>query len=195
MRKGKIGIWAVLCAAFLSINATSQNGCDAPPPRASASGVQATQVTVKVGADGLTSEQRNVGARLVQDNKPGAIEHLYIISAYSGQVLLYSTVKGKVTSSGKRLSPPNIDSRYCYDDKDNNCTDGFGVDLGGKTFVTKDVLGDDGTYGNSAEYIYWWDSTGIYHQLYVTGGMIVQISSEPIAVKSVVLNLETRTAQ
>lgn len=191
----RTSIVGVLMCAALSINATTQNSCEAPPKQASTSGVTAATVKVTTGADGLTIEQRNVKDRLTQDNKPGAIEHLYIISAYSGQTLLYSTVRGKVTSSSKRLNPPTVYSQWCYDRNDNTaCTDGFGVPIGDRTYLTKDVLSDDGTYGSSVEYIYWWDSTGIYHQQYIQGGMIVHISSEPIAIKSVVLNLETRTA-
>ena len=53
-----------------------------------------------------------------------------------------------------------------------------------------ELLGDDGTYGSSAEYIYWWDSKGVYHQHYLSGGQIVHISDQPLAVKSVILNME-----
>jgi hypothetical protein len=70
-----------------------------------ASGVSKVTQAVSVQSDGRTLEQSNVAKRLQLENKPGAIQHIYIMSAYSGQVLLYSTVKGKVTSSGKRLSP------------------------------------------------------------------------------------------
>lgn len=69
------------------------------------SGVKETSVQVETDINGLTAEQKNVKERLIEDNKPGAIKHFYLLSAYSGQVLMYSTVKGKVTSSGKRLSP------------------------------------------------------------------------------------------
>lgn len=179
---------SILALSFLSIAATGEESCYKAPQQ-SASGVSAITQKVMAGADGLTTEQRNVRERLVQDNKPGAIQHLYIISAYSGQVLLYSTVRGKVTSSGKRLTPSLV-------------TDGaigaFRVDAlsgGGGVIYTDEVLGDDGTYGSSVEYIYWWDSQGIYHQHYVQGGQIVHVASAPIAVKSVVLNLESRTAE
>lgn len=145
-------------------------GCDLEYTTTANSGVKQTVTSVATGSDGLTVEQRNVGERLHMDNKVGSIKHLYVISAYSGQVLIYSTVKGKVTSSGKRLSPSTI-SRY----QDN---------------YSPEVLGDDGTYGSSVEYVYWWDTRGIYHQHYVQGGQIVHISDQPLAVKSVVINME-----
>jgi hypothetical protein len=62
----------------------------------------------QTGTDGLTVEQRNIRDRLKIDNLPGSIKHLYVISAYSGQVLLYSTVRGKITSGGKRLTPSMV---------------------------------------------------------------------------------------
>lgn len=63
-------------------------GCGAQSSQPqSASGVKKADVKVQTGADGLTVEQRNVGQRLDADNKPGSIKHLYVISAYSGQVM------------------------------------------------------------------------------------------------------------
>lgn len=145
-------------------------------PVTSESGVKKASTTVQTDLNGNTIEQSNIINRLKEDNKPGSIKHLYIISAYSGQVLMYSTVKGKVTSSGKRINPISI--QY------------YG---GGKEWSNSynpDLIQDDGTYGNSVDYVYWWDSKGVYHQQYITGGMIMHISNEPIAVKSVTLNLE-----
>lgn len=72
------------------------------------SGIKKATVKVLTDAEGYSIEQRNVMTRLERDNKPGSIKHLYVISAMSGQVLLYSTVKGKVTSSGKRLTPNSV---------------------------------------------------------------------------------------
>lgn len=158
-------------------------------PTQSASGVGIAHVSVATGTDGLTVEQRNVANRLKMDNLPGSIKHLYIISAYSGQVLIYSTVKGKVTSSGKRLTPTSLAGRSST----SNGYDAMTVTIGNTDYNTTEVLQDDGTYGTSVDYIYWWDIRGVYHQQYVTGGMIVHISDQPISVKSVVINMEEST--
>lgn len=157
------------CIAFI-------HGCGDPVDSTptSQSGVKKATTTVRTDLNGKTIEQNNIINRLQEDNKPGSIKHLYIISAYSGQVILYSTVKGKVTSSGKRISPTTLamtGSNYNYT-------------------YNPDLIQDDGSYGSSIDYVYWWDSKGIYHQQYVTGGMILHISNEPIAVKSITLNLE-----
>jgi len=143
-------------------------------------GVKKAKADVKLGSDGLTVEQRNVKKRIEEDNKIGAIKHLYIVSAMSGQVVMYSTVDGKVTSGGKRLTPTKLDS-------DGIAT--FKIDIGGRTYMTDEVLGDDGTYGSSMNYLYWWDMKGVYHQHYVEGGQIVHISSEAIPVTEISINL------
>jgi len=170
-------LWLSFGLMFLFITLSSGE-CDdsgAVKEQTSKSGVQEVQASVPTDMNGRTVEQNNIAARLKADNEPGSIKHLYIISAYSGQVLIYSTVKGKVTSSGKRLTPT------------------MRARSGGQSdyqWYYPDVIQDDGTYGTSMDYLYWWDSKGVYHQQYVTGGMILHISSEPLAVKSIVLNME-----
>lgn len=153
------------------------------------SGVKKVSAKVKVGADGMTVEQRNVKKRLEEDNRPGSIKHLYLISAYSGQVIFYSTVKGKVTSGSKRLTPTSVAAI------DGQCVSGEhagqSVSVGGYSRRTSEVIQDDGTYGSSMPYLYWWDTKGVYHQHYVTGGQIVHISAQPIVVKSVIINMDT----
>lgn len=148
----------------------------------SASGVSRAVQQVKAQENGLTVEQENVAKRLQIDNQPGALKHLYIISPYSGQCILYSTVRGKVTSSGKRLTPTSANSSSGY---------GFLIDNhAGQEYHTTEVLQDDGTYGSSVDYIYWWDAKGVYHQHFFTGGQIIHVSDKPINVKSVIISIE-----
>jgi hypothetical protein len=154
----------------------------------SASGVQKVNVKVQTDEQGLTVEQKNIGERLFEDNKPGAIKHLYVISAYSGQVIIYSTVRGKVTSGGKRLTPTTvaaIDGRAV-----SWYMTGMPVNIGGRKYHTEEVLQDDRSYGHSMDYLYWWDTKGVYHQHYVSGGQILHISSQPLAVKGIIINME-----
>jgi len=154
----------------------------------SSSGVTKAEVHISTGMDGLTVEQRNVRQRLIEDNQFGVIKHLYVISAYSGDVIIYSTVRGKVTSSGKRLNPTEVgctDGQYV-----DNLNNGISVRIGNRIYNTPEVLQDDGTYGSSAEYVYWWDSKDVYHQHYITGGQIFHVTSEPLNVNKVVINLD-----
>lgn len=159
-------------------------------PTTSSGSVSKKTVAVSTDADGWTVEQKNIAERLKRDNVAGAIKHLYVISPYSGQVILYSTVKGKVTSSGKRLTPNTVnvqDGQYV-----GSSHTGLAVNIGGQTKATSEVLQDDGAYGSSCEYIYWFSSKGTYHSHFFTGGQIIHVSDQPIAVKNITLNLEER---
>jgi hypothetical protein len=179
----------LILAFLLLIVPMTITAADGSDPGCAVSPTTRTGVTaaapdrIAVGSDGRTVEQRNIVERLKMDNVPGSIKHLYVISAYSGQVLIYSTVRGKVTSSGKRLTPT---SGRPY----GGGGTGFVIDA----IVTEEVLQDDGTYGSSIEYIYWWDSKGVYHQHYPETGAMIHLSDQPMAVKSITLNLETRQA-
>lgn len=173
----------------LVATALGTNGCDLQPRRTpqATTGVKKAQAKIKTGTDGLTVEQRNVKKRLEAENDPASIKHLYIVSAMSGQCILYSTVKGKPSSSGKRLSPYSVTPQHTGESLDYM---GMGIVINGQQHYTSEVLQDDGTYGHSIPYLYWWDSRGIYHQHYVSGGQIVHVSDKPMAWKSIILNLE-----
>lgn len=150
-------------------------------PRAMAvsnSGVKKVSVKVKKNSQGHSVEQENIIKRLDMDNQPGSIKHLYLVNN-DGECILYSTVKGKVTSSGKRLTPYRVvagGSRAQYGSR----VSGFGVNFGGRTFETNEVLQDDGTYGSSEKYIYWWSHTGQYYQYIKSMSLSVIISDKPV---------------
>jgi hypothetical protein len=173
-----------LIAAVISTSCVDGNGHN---NTVSDSGVEKASVTVITDSNGNTIEQKNIVERLKRDNQPGSIKHLYVISAYSGQTLIYSTVNGKVTSSGKRLTPATVCGNGFENPGSNNS-----ILIGGTNYTTNEVLGDDGAYGSSDPYIYWFDVKGVYHQHYLAGGQIIHISDQPLAVKSIVLNMELK---
>jgi uncharacterized protein YcfL len=179
--------WTAVMTPFMLVGCQQQPSVTGVP--VSVSGIKEIKPEVKTGSDGLTNEQRNIKDRYLMDSTPGSIKHLYIISAYSGDVIIYSTVRGKVTSSGKRLSPGSVYAGNWQWGESRGMT-GIEVNIGGTNYRTSVVLQDDGTYGGSIEYLYWFDSKGIYHQHYVAGGQIVHISNEPLAVKRVIINME-----
>ena len=155
---------------------------------ANAFAVKPVNVKVPVNSKGMTIEQKNVADRVIRDNKPGSIKHLYVISAMTGDVLIYSSVKGKVTSSGKRLQPKTVntqDGRYVSSDQK-----GIKVKRSNGTYRTGELLGDDGTYGSSVPYVYWFDQKGVYHQHYITGGQIFHVADAPIAVGKAIINMD-----
>lgn len=154
----------------------------------SSSGVNKASAVVKTDLNGNTVEQKNILERIKRDNLPGSVKHLYVISAYSGQVILYSTVMGKVTSGNKRLNPSTVSGNS------SSVGNGFVVNFPNAThtYYTQEVLGDDGTYGSSGEYIYWFDAKGVYHQHYGSGGQIIHVSDQPLAVKNIIINMELK---
>lgn len=155
------------------------------------SGVQKAEATVKTQASGMTFEQENIVRSYEVENKPGAIKHLYVISPYSGQVLIYSTVKGKVTSSQKSINPTIVVGTEGQ--SVGRSSMGFPVTVHGQTKYTPQVMQESGTYGSSDPYIFWWDVAGRYHKHFVTGGQILHISDQPMPVKDVVINMEITT--
>jgi hypothetical protein len=157
------------------------SSCNLPEPpnrNIADSGVKKASASVKTGVDNLTEEQRNVKEYLEYSNTPGAIKHLYVVSVYSGDVLLYSPVRGKVTSSGKRLTSNMTVTQ---------------IDRG--TYYTDHVMGrigDDGTYGgaNSSKYIYWKDTKDEFHKHFVTGGQMIHVSETPMNFPKVIVNVD-----
>lgn len=176
----------LILAATLMV--TACNGQAKDYTQETSSGVVKAKVEVKVQASGMTLEQENIKRSYEVENKPGAIKHLYVISPYSGQVLIYSTVKGKVTSSKKSVNPSTVVGT----DGQNvgRASRGLPVTIHGKDKYTTEVMQESGTFGTSDPYIYWWDVQGRYHKHFVTGGQILHISDQPMPVKDVVINME-----
>lgn len=142
------------------------------------SGVAKATTAVQTDANGRTIEQENIIERLKRDNQPGSIKHLYIISSYTGVVLQYSTVRGKVTSGNKRLSPKTVNG-----DGLNRSTNNNWVAIGNNSYTTDEVLDDGGAYGESGNYMFWFDAAGNYHQYYPAGGTYVSICDKPQRIK------------
>lgn len=161
-------------------------------PTSSSGGVKKVTVNVPTNEKGITVEQANIATRLRKDNTIGSVKHLYLISAMTGDVIMYSTVRGKVTSSGKRLTPYSVSSgSHAYGTTNHVLRHGIPVSIGGKTHYTSEVLQDDGTYGHSVPYIYWWDTNGVYRQAYVVGGVLPIVSEAPMNFPKVILNFDS----
>lgn len=151
--------------------------------------IKKASTTITTNVPSHTIEQENIIEHHRRDNLPGSTKHLYVISAESGQVIIYSTVIGKVTSSGKRLTPLTVNNDIVH----NAPTSTYRrVVIKNTSYVTDEVIQDDETFGSSIEYLYWFDSKGTYHQHYKGGNEILHISDQPLAVKNIILNLEAQ---
>jgi hypothetical protein len=179
---------SVMLISFFILTLFCFESCDQGEQQKSDSGVSKASVAIPTNpATGMTSEQENIAEKNIRDSKPGSIKHLYVISSYSGECLIYSTVKGKVTSGGKRLSPSSINGDATH----NAAVRSNWVQLNGESYTTDEVMDEYGTYGSSNQYLYWFDTKGQYHQIYPSGGIIIFISENPVNVKSVNINLST----
>ncbi len=155
-------------------------GCGIPTPQQqSDSGVSKATIKIKTDIDGQTIEQKNIIERLKRDNDLGSVKHAYVISSYTGNVLEYSTVKGKVTSGNKRLSPKTVNGNVSDLSSYRNY-----VVIGGNTYLTDEVLDDGGSYGDSMSYIFWFDAQNNYHQYFPSGGTYLHISDRPLRIKN-----------
>lgn len=94
------------------------------------------------------AEIENIKKRIELTSKPGLLGYVAIINKV-GQVSLYTPVQGKLTSGSKRLNPPDRASAN------------FG---GGQNTVVRAAPSDEGTWGGSGEYIFFWSPNGQYFQ-------------------------------
>ena len=95
------------------------------------------------------AEIDNIQARLKLTTNPGQIGFVMLMNQ-SGSPIAYYGVHGKITSSGKRLTNPQTVRKL---DCGQYCSETLG-----------ESASDEGTYGRSDPYIYFWDTDGAYHQ-------------------------------
>ncbi len=116
------------------------------------------------------AERDNIQRRLQLTADPGLLGYIILFNE-SGVPILYETVKGKVTTSGSRLTPPDrINIRSGQTDSQ----------------AVVRAPSDTGTYDTgSATFIYYWTNAGEYrqwsgHYLYSTSPIRTRI--EPLVV-------------
>ena len=153
----------------------------------SSSGIPQADLDIPAQKSGHSLEQDNIRRRSKLDNTPGLVKHLYLISPLTGKAFAHSTVDGKVTSSTKRLSPHVVaaqDGEF-VDDAQN----GLWTKIGTAWYRTPEVMQEDGTYGEPAEFIYWFDSKGNYHRIHISG-CVLYISEKPLKAQDEMIELD-----
>ena len=134
--------------AFLGLAA-----CDVPEAQQTTKDVQAAKAAAAAESIQFTenAEIENIKARLQLTSNPGQIGFVLLMSE-AGAPISYMSVKGKVTSGGKRLTQPQVVKCLEY------------VNSTGCSWTTTDGPSDEGTYGHSGEYVYFWTTSGQYVQ-------------------------------
>lgn len=96
------------------------------------------------------AEIENIKARLELTSDPGLTGFVLLMNE-AGQPIMYTGIKGKITSSGKRLTAPHRVSAH------GNMSRGY-------AYVDTVTPSDEGTWGSSSPYVYFWTTTGQYVQ-------------------------------
>lgn len=116
------------------------------------------------------AEITNITRRLTLTADPGLLGYVILLNDM-GRPVVYTTVEGKLTSSGKRLTNP---------------TSMFKIDCGQ---YTCDHVGpgpsDEGTWGSSSPYIYFWSTGGQYYQWsgqYLYSDKPFRLREEPLVI-------------
>lgn len=116
------------------------------------------------------AEIDNIKRRIELTSNPGAMGFVLLMNE-AGQPIMYTGVKGKITSGGKRLTPQVQEWRI-------DRGEWSGTALGPSPT-------DEGTWGSSSEYIYFWTVNGQYMQWngkYLYSDKPFRLTVEPLVV-------------
>lgn len=136
--------------------------CALPPPEVR--DVQAQKAREAAQSVDFTdnAEIENIQRRLKLTGDPGLLGYVLLLND-AGQPIYYATVKGKITSGSKRLTRPGSLNGY-------------------------EEPSDEGTYGSSSPYVYFWTTSGQYIQwngAYLFSDQPIRPSIEPLIVEIV----------
>ena len=120
------------------------------PPTAQQEQAQKAQAAAQSVVFEKNAEIENIQRRLKLTSNPGQIGFVLLMNQ-AGQPIMYTSVRGKITSGGKRLTAPD----RCDSAGGEYCVEGSQVRAGPS---------DEGTYGASGEYVYFWTVDGQYVQ-------------------------------
>lgn len=156
----------------VSVCACIPEGQSSPPP---AKNVQAQKAQAAANSITFTenAEIDNIKKRLELTANPGLLGFVVLLNE-TGQPVMHCQIKGKITSGSKRLTKP-------YDVRDN-------WDLG-QVYGDKELpsASDEGTYGSSGEYIFFWTTAGQYIQWngkYLYSDKPFRLNIDPIVVST-----------
>lgn len=114
------------------------------------------------------AEIDNIKHRLQLTGDPGKLGFVLLMNE-AGQPILYEGVKGKITSGGKRLTPPDRSGSWGS----------------GQNNVVRAAPSDEGTWGHSSDYIFYWNTDGVYRQWsgkYLYSDQPIRLRVEPLVV-------------
>lgn len=163
----------ILSVAALVVISIGLTGCTDTAPK-STKVTEATKANRAAESIKFTenAEIDNIKKRLELTSSSGLLGYATLLNGV-GQPIAYYTVKGKITSSGKRLTKPFEWARH--DCGSNDCTDDVAAPS------------DEGTYGSSSPYVYFWTTSGQYIQWsgdYLYSDQPYRLRIEPLVIDS-----------
>lgn len=158
------------CTPLLLANQGCDDGKPAPTNNKNTQAERARQAAESIQFTD-NAEIENIKRRLELTSKPG-LQGFIILLNNAGQPILYEGVKGKVTSGSKRLTDPRSIHK-------------FGNGNGGVAPAVTDSPSDEGTFGSSGDYVFYWNQNGQYRQwngFYLYSDKPFRLNVEPLAV-------------
>lgn len=166
---------AILHTALLAAVGLALGACNVPQAATPVKNAQAQKAAQAANSIQFTdnSEIDNIKARIELTSKPGALGFITLLNQ-AGQPILYEGVRGKVTSGAKRLTRP-------YEIRKVDC---------GQYACDKDLVSpsDEGTYGQSGDYVFYWNTKGEYRQW--AGGYLYSDKPYRLNVQPLVITTE-----
>lgn len=158
-------LWSIVTSLVLVFGLT---GC-VEEAKSSNKSVQAQRAKEAANSISFTenAEIDNIKRRLEQTSKPDALGFIVLLNE-TGQPVMYTSVKGKITSGSKRLTEPD----RCSSNGNGGC-------------VARQASSDEGTYGSSDPYIFFWNADGQYIQWngkYLFSDKPFRLKTEPLVV-------------
>lgn len=167
-------ISAVLATVAIAVSLTGCEGSAAQEEgqKLTEQAFEQQQSAVPYPVDELTDslERRNVRERLLRTNDPDKIGYVYMMSF--GKFMGYYTVKGKVSSTQSQMTTGDLAIRPCS-----------GCDR-----VVVGAPGDDGSYRENEEGIFFFTTNGTY----VTTNLDYVYSDAPLALNVPELEADTQ---
>lgn len=126
-------------------------GCGQEATQPQAKNVQAEKAKEAANSISFTenAEIDNIKKRLELTANPGLLGYVVLLNEM-GQPVMYTGVKGKITSGGKRLTQPDRVQPHSH-----------GTAGGALTMAAPS---DEGTFGSAGEYVFFWTPAGQYIQ-------------------------------
>jgi hypothetical protein len=158
-------IAAFSICAFVAANATQCTEQQPKNEQAIAAAKAAASIKFTDNA-----EIDNIKKRIELTSKPGLLGFIILLNE-AGQPIMYEGVKGKLTSGTKRLTEPDRSDSYGH----------------GTNNVVRAAPSDEGTWGASSPYVFYFNTDGVYRQW--SGHYLYSTQSFRLRIEPLVVNL------